>query len=124
MAKKMLKHSLILAMVGVLTVLACMSCGEDEILSEESGTYDALVCFRVNAAGDGFENIGTGTGYTAEAVNGSFEEKNGRKVYNTGGTADGTYTIPWFQTNTWTRYVGMGYVDLGGSENRRVIEGS
>jgi len=102
-------------MVSVLAVLVCMSCGgdDDEVLAQE-GNYDTPVCFRVNTAGNGFVNIGTGTGYTATVSDGAFAEVSGRKVYNTGGTADGTYLIPWAQTiPPWTRYVGMGYVDLG-----------
>jgi len=119
MIRKIGKTSLVLALVGVLAVLACMSCGgDDEVVGEEGETYDAVVCFRVNAAGTAFENIGSSKGgsvtYTATPQRGAgaFETVSGRKVFNTKGTKDGQWKFHWFE-GFWDRYINVGYVDLG-----------
>jgi len=103
----------------------------DSSITEAAYTvsYDTVVAFRVNAAGDGFTNIGTG-GSTYEALqegppngglgngSGTFITSGGLKVFNTGGTQDGQWKIPWSNpswTGYWPRYINVATVHLGTS---------
>jgi hypothetical protein len=90
----------------------------DKVVSVDSATARItvsplpVVSFAVNTAGTAFES--TNTDYTATNQGGAFEAVNGLKVFNTGGTADGTKSeIPWWAGNHWDNYQGIGYVDLG-----------
>jgi hypothetical protein len=124
MIRKIGKTSLVLALVGALAVLACMSCGGDDdvVVGGGSDTYDAVVCFRVNAAGTAFENIGSSKdgsvkyAATPQRSGGAFESNGQHKVYNTKGTQEGEYWVPWMEHNPafkWKRYINVGIVDLG-----------
>jgi hypothetical protein len=98
-----------------LILLLFTGCPDDrEYLTEGTDVKPPVVSFVVNAAGDAFENVGTGTGYTAAHQRGAFETVNGLKVFNTGGTAAGTQSeIPWWEGNYWDNYKDIGYVNLG-----------
>ena len=101
-------------LAGMAALMALISCGDDEVLALDPDTYDTVVAFRVNRTGDGFRNIGTGgNAYTATAVGGSFTTSAGRRVFDTGGTEDGTWNIPWSAGNSWKRFIDIGYVNLG-----------
>jgi hypothetical protein len=111
------------AACGVLLAAALIVLGCDDGSGEktlEEAASDAVVDFRVNSAGNGFTNVGTGAdGFTFTATNqgGSFETIGGHKVFNTGGVDAGTTSgIPWTgdpPSASWMNYKDIGYVDLG-----------
>jgi len=114
MLLKINKKNLFLAVIVTLIILLLNGCGETgKILDVLPNNYDTVICFRVNIEGNGFVNVGTGGDeYTAARVGGRFtKDESGVFVFDTGGQADGTWRIPWFNAN-WIRYVDMGYVEL------------
>ena len=98
--------------------LLCAGCGGEEELERIPNIYDTAVCFRVNADRNGFENIGVGTAtipkeeFTAEAMGGQFTKSHGMPVYNTMGTLDGDWIVPWFVTGRWDRYIDIGWIEF------------
>ncbi|MDR0645355.1 MAG: LamG domain-containing protein [Treponema sp.] len=105
----------LIAAFAVLAAIFLVACPNDDSEPLEDPPPSPLVNFKVNDAGNAFENTGTNTEVPAPTVvNGEFKTVNGLKVFNTGGTKSDTQSeIPWWEGNYWDDYTDIGYVDLG-----------